>query len=404
MYMAQPGHIDQIKQVNTGRVYKLIDQFGPISRIDLSKLSGLAPASITKISRELMEGHLIHETVVQESITRGRPAVGLQTDNVGWHFLSIRLGKGYLIIALHELGGDVLADYKVNIEEKDQSALQARILSEIEYFFANHSHLVERMTSIAVTLPALVNFAEGIVLQMPYFNIEKLALGPAIYEKTGVPVFIANDTCAWALAEMLFGQSQEVENSLLISNHQGVAAGVILNGRLAYSRNGNIGELGHIQVDPNGALCECGKYGCLDTVASSEAVCRSVLKQLEQGVHSTISIHDVSMERICSAAIRGDVLATQTIEQMGKDLGKGIAIMTNIFSPEKILLGGALNHAKSILYPAIEQALQQYSLPIFHKNVPLIECKFFTQTTMPGAALIKQALYDGSLLLKVSEG
>lgn len=86
MYMAQPYHIDQIKQVNTGRVYKLIDQFGPISRIDLSKLSGLAPASITKISRELMEGHLIHETVVQESLSRGRPAVGLQTDNTGWHF------------------------------------------------------------------------------------------------------------------------------------------------------------------------------------------------------------------------------------------------------------------------------------------------------------------------------
>ncbi|OEF26918.1 sugar metabolism global transcriptional regulator Mlc [Vibrio rumoiensis] len=404
MYMAQPGHIDQIKQVNTGRVYKLIDQFGPISRIDLSKLSGLAPASITKISRELMEGHLIHETVVQESISRGRPAVGLQTDNAGWQFLSIRLGKGYLIIALHELGGNVVADYKVEIEETDQVALQQRILTEIEQFFASHAHVVERMTSIAVTLPALVNFAEGIVLQMPYFNIENLALGPAIYEKTGVPVFIANDTCAWALAEMLFGQSQEVDNSLLISNHQGVAAGVILNGRLAYSRNGNIGELGHIQVDPDGMLCECGKHGCLDTVASSEAVCRKVEQALRQGQKSMIPVSDVSMERICEAALKGDELAKNTIEQLGKDLGKGIAIMVNIFSPEKILLGGALNHAKSLLYPAIEKSLQQYSLPIFHKNVPLVECKFFTQTTMPGAALIKQALYDGSLLLKVSEG
>lgn len=61
MYMAQPGHIDHIKQINAGRVYKLIDQKGPISRIDLSKESELAPASITKITRELIDAHLIHE-------------------------------------------------------------------------------------------------------------------------------------------------------------------------------------------------------------------------------------------------------------------------------------------------------------------------------------------------------
>lgn len=404
MYMAQPGHIDQIKQVNTGRVYKLIDQFGPVSRIDLSKLSGLAPASITKISRELMEGHLIHETVVQESLSRGRPAVGLQTDNTGWQFLSIRLGKGYLIIALHELGGDVVADYKVDIEASDQDTLQQRILDEIESFFVQHAHLVERITSIAVTLPALVNFAQGVVLQMPHFNIQNLALGPAIYAQTGVPVFIANDTCAWALAEMLFGHSQEVDNSLLISNHQGVAAGVILNGRLAHSRNGNIGELGHIQVDQNGAWCECGKRGCLDTIASSEAVCKSVVEKIEQGQVTSLSANNITMDQICSAAMSGDEFAKQVIEQLGRDLGRGIAIMVNIFSPEKILLGGALTKAKSILFPAIEQTLQQCSLPIFHKDVPLVESKFFTQTTMPGAALIKQALYDGSLLLKVVEG
>lgn len=404
MYMAQPGHIDQIKQINTGRVYKLIDQFGPISRIDLSKLSGLAPASITKISRELMEGHLIHETVVQEALSRGRPAVGLQTNNVGWQFLSVRLGKGYLILALHELGGEIVVDHKVTIEASDQILLQQRILEEIDAFFIQNAKLVERMTSIAVTLPAKVNFSEGKVLQMPYFNILNLDLGPAIYNKTGVPVFIANDTSAWALAEMLFGQSQEVDNSLLVSNHQGVAAGVILNGRLAYNRFGNMGELGHVQIDPNGERCECGKHGCLDVVASSEAVCRAVVKQLESGEKSTLSAEHLTMEKICSAAMNGDPLAIRAIEKLGNDLGKGIAIMVNIFSPEKILLGGALTKAKSILFPAISNVLQQDNFALYEKDIPIVECKFFTQTTMPGAALIKQALYDGSLLLKVIEG
>ncbi|GAL05228.1 Mlc transcriptional repressor [Photobacterium aphoticum] len=81
MYVAQPGHIDHIKRNNAGSVYKLIDLYGPISRIELSKRSQLAPASITKITRELIDAHLIKETAIQESSSRGRPAIGLVPAN-----------------------------------------------------------------------------------------------------------------------------------------------------------------------------------------------------------------------------------------------------------------------------------------------------------------------------------
>lgn len=73
----QPGHIDQIKQTNAGAVYRLIDQLGPVSRIDLSRLAQLAPASITKIVREMLEAHLVQELEIKEAGNRGRPAVGL---------------------------------------------------------------------------------------------------------------------------------------------------------------------------------------------------------------------------------------------------------------------------------------------------------------------------------------
>lgn len=267
MYMAQPGHIDHIKQINAGRVYKLIDQKGPISRIDLSKESELAPASITKITRELIDAHLIHETTVQEAISRGRPAVGLQTNNLGWQFLSMRLGRGYLTIALHELGGEVLIDTKIDIHEIDQDDVLARLLFEIEEFFQTYAAQLDRVTSIAITLPGLVNSEQGIVLQMPHYNVKNLALGPEIYKATGLPVFVANDTRAWALAEKLFGHSQDVDNSVLISIHHGLGAGIVLDGRVLQGRHGNIGELGHIQIDPQGKRCHCGNYGCLETVA-----------------------------------------------------------------------------------------------------------------------------------------
>lgn len=405
MYMAQPGHIDHIKQVNAGRVYKLIDQKGPISRIDLSKESELAPASITKITRELIDAHLIHETTVQEAISRGRPAVGLQTNNEGWQFLSMRLGRGYLTIALHELGGEVLIDTKIEIHEIDQDDVLQRLLFEIEEFFQTYASQLDRVTSIAITLPGLVNSEKGIVLQMPHYNVSNLALGPEIYKATGLPVFIANDTRAWALAEKLFGHSQDVDNSILISIHHGLGAGIILDGRVLQGRNGNIGELGHIQIDRNGKRCHCGNIGCLETVASSQAIREQVAERIANGEVSSLSeISEITIEDICSAAAEGDPLAVEVIEQLGAYLGSAIAIVINLFNPEKILIGGVINQAKNVLYPAIQHCIEQQSLPVYHQDLKLVESRFYKQATMPGAALVKQALYDGLLLMKVVEG
>ncbi|MEI2563544.1 ROK family protein [Vibrio metoecus] len=405
MYMAQPGHIDHIKQINAGRVYKLIDQKGPISRIDLSKESELAPASITKITRELIDAHLIHETTVQEAISRGRPAVGLQTNNMGWQFLSMRLGRGYLTIALHELGGEVLIDTKIDIHEIDQDDVLARLLFEIEEFFQTYAAQLDRVTSIAITLPGLVNSEQGIVLQMPHYNVKNLALGPEIYKATGLPVFVANDTRAWALAEKLFGHAQDVENSVLISIHHGLGAGIVLDGRVLQGRHGNIGELGHIQIDPKGKRCHCGNYGCLETVASSQAIRDQVKARIMAGETSCLAIiEDISIEDICAAAADGDPLAVDVIQQLGRYLGAAIAIVINLFNPDKVLIGGVINQAKAILYPSIEQCIREQSLPVYHQDLQLVESRFYKQATMPGAALIKQALYDGLLLMKVVEG
>lgn len=405
MYMIQPGHIDHIKQVNAGRVYKLIDQKGPISRIDLSKQSELAPASITKITRELIAAHLIHETTVQEATSRGRPAVGLQVNNQGWQFLSMRLGRGYLTIALHELGSDVLIDTKIDIHEVDQEDLLARLLHEIDEFFQTYAEQLERVTSIAITLPGLVDSQSGLVLRMPHYNVENLPLGAEIYQATGLPVFIANDTRAWALAERLFGHSQNNENSILISIHHGLGAGIILDGRLLQGRHGNIGELGHIQIDPQGKLCHCGNRGCLETVASSQAIRNEVTERIARGEASSLSeIEEISVEDICEAAENGDPLAVDVVEKLGHYLGSAIAIVVNLFNPEKVLIGGAINQAKEVLYPAVQASIEQQCLPEYHQNLTLVESRFYKQATMPGAALIKQALYDGLLLMKVIEG
>ncbi|SMY32534.1 sugar metabolism global transcriptional regulator Mlc [Photobacterium andalusiense] len=404
MYVAQPGHIDHIKRNNAGSVYKLIDLYGPISRIELSKRSQLAPASITKITRELIEAHLIKETQYQESTSRGRPAIGLVPANEGWQFLSIRLGRGYLTIALHSLSGDVLVEERQEIKQLQQDDVVSKLLTEINVFFANHVSALDRISAIAVSLPGLVNADEGIVLQMPHYTINNLALSDVIRQETGLPVFVGNDTRSWALAEKLFGNSQGISNSILVSVHHGVGAGIILDDTVLQGRTGNIGELGHIQIKPYGKRCFCGNHGCLETVASLTAVLEQTALRLQEGHASILVESTLTIEAICDAAVAGDALARQIIIDLGHHLGQAIAIMVNLFNPQRILIGGELNRAKSVLYPAIMECIIGQTLPIYNRDLELKESCFYTQATMPGAALVKQALYDGHLLMKLIDG
>ena len=170
-------------------------------------------------------------------------------------------------------------------------------------------------------------------------------------------------------------------------------------------RHGNIGELGHIQIDPNGKQCHCGNHGCLETVASSQAIRSEVAERIANGEESILSaIEEISVEDICEAAEKGDPLAVDVVEKLGRYLGSAISIVINLFNPEKILIGGAINQAKEVLYPAIQRCIEEQTIPVYHQGLELVESRFYKQATMPGAALIKQALYDGLLLMKVIEG
>lgn len=404
MILAQPGHIDHIKRNNAGAVYKLIDQLGPISRIELSKRSQLAPASITKITRELIDAHLVKETEYGEPASRGRPAIGLVLNNEGWQFLSIRLGRGYITLALHELGGNLIVEERNDILVLEQDLLLELIVQHINQFFSVHSKIVDRITAIAVSLPGLVNSAQGIVIQMPHYHVQNMPLSAAIHRATGLPVFIGNDTRAWALAEKLFGNARDIENSVLVSIHHGVGAGIMIDGKVLEGQVGNIGELGHIQIKPFGKRCYCGNSGCLETVASLQAVLEETQALLDQGHDSVLQDKPLTIDTLCEAAVNRDGVAVKVITELGHYLGQAIAIMVNLFNPERILIGGEFNQAKSVLYPAIMECIQNQTLPRYFEHLMLEESFFYTQATMPGAALVKRAMYDGHLLMKVLEG
>lgn len=401
---SQPGHIDQIKQTNAGVVYRLIDQLGPVSRIDLSRLAQLAPASITKIVREMIEAHLVQETEIQEPGSRGRPAVGLMVETEAWHYLSVRINRGEINLALRDLSSKLVVEEQLALPQQESPPLLERIIAHIDQFFIRHQQKLERLTAIAITLPGIIDTENGVVHRMPFYDVQEMPLGPALENRTGVPVFIQHDISAWTMAESLFGASRGARDVIQVVIDHNVGAGVVTDGRLLHAGSSSLVEIGHTQVDPYGKRCYCGNHGCLETIASIDSVLELAQQRMNQSMGSMLHGQPLNVETLCEAALNGDLLARDIIVGVGTNVGRILAIMVNLFNPQKILIGSPLNRASDILFPAIAGCIRQQALPAYSRNTVVESTQFTNQGTMAGAALVKDAMYTGSLLIRLLQG
>lgn len=400
MYLNNPSHIDHVKCINAGLVYKIIDQMGQISRIELSKLSQLAPASITKITRELIDAGLIKQTQDQNSSSRGRPATGLIVEYDAWQFISVRIGIGVGTVALHSIAGNIMIDLPFEIKDQDQEALSETILRELYSFFETQEQSIKHIICIAITVNGHIDSVNGIVKSMPYYNITDWDIVSELHQETGLPILLDKDVHAWALAEYIFGNSQQEANSILVSvQPAAISAAIMLDGYIVNSSRSNVGDIGNIPMP----LKDCSGTAPLESLVSWSRIIERAKQALEAGLESSIQGKDISLDNICYAAKSGDAVCQDVMKEFGYYLGKAIAILANTFNPEKILVGGEVNIARDVFYPEILNVLQAELPAKYVEQLQIDQTVFYSEATMPGAALVKQKLYEGDLLLQTVE-
>ena len=399
----QIGNVDLVKQLNSAAVYRLIDQQGPISRIQVADVSQLAPASVTKITRQLLERGLIKE-VAQQASTGGRRAISLTTEVEPFHSVAVRIGRDYLQFSLYDLGAKELASDYQEFYYTTQDELAEGLESQLKAFIQSQQSHINQLIAIGISLPGLVNPETGVVEYMPNISINNFTLAEMIRDRFHVECFVGNDVRGMALAEHYFGASQDCQDSILVSVHRGTGAGIIVNGQVFLGFNRNVGEIGHIQIDPLGEQCQCGNFGCLETVAANPAIVERVNKLIKQGYESTLTTLDnITIADVCEHANLGDELAKQSLVRVGNQLGKAIAITINLFNPQKIVIAGQITQCEEILFPAIRRNVENQSLTTFHKDLPIVASQIDKQPTLGAFSMIKRAMLNGVLLQKLLE-
>lgn len=396
----QIANVDFVKQMNSAVVYKLIDQQGPISRIQISELSQLAPASVTKITRNLLGRGLIKEVDQQES-TGGRRATSIVVEHKAFRSILIRLGRKHATLAIMDLSTKLLKKEVLELPNYERvEDIEIFLIEQLRLFIEKNQRRNAEFIAIGVTVPGFVDAKTNTIQYLPHLQLtEPWELASTLAQRFQLMVFIGHDVRSLALAEHYFGVTQDCYDSLLLRIHRGVGAGIVINHEVFLGYKNNVGEIGHIQVDPLGKRCLCGNVGCLETVVSNAAIEEKMHHLLSEGYTSKwLSLESHDIEAICRASNKHDMIATELIEHVGVQIGRVLAMSVNMFNPEKIVISGEITQAKQVLFSAIRKTLENLALPAFVKNTPLVASELQNEDVIGAFALIKQALLDGRLL------
>lgn len=207
-----------------------------------------------------------------------------------------------------------------------------------------------------------------------------------------LPIYLTNDANAAAIGEMIYGGAKGMKDFLVVTLGTGLGSGFVAHGKLIYGHDGFAGELGHVIVSPDGRQCSCGRKGCLETYVSAIGVKRSAYKMMAKYTSPSplrdIPFNEMDAKIISEAALAGDELARATFTYTGEMLGKALANVVAITSPEAIFLMGGLAKAGDLLFKPTRETMEKNMMKLFKNKVKLLPSQLDKNAAIYGAAAL----------------
>ncbi|HLO43508.1 MAG TPA: ROK family transcriptional regulator [Leadbetterella sp.] len=356
---------------------------GAITIAQLAKKLHTSVPSITVYINELIKENWILEVGSSKTKSGRRPSLfDLNADKNLFVIVDINIyeTKYYLLNLRNEIKKKSISATDINAVD-----LVEKIKKETKEFIGD-----QKVWAVGISSPGLLSIEKGLNYTYPHHNQNDLSLDTILQHFLQIPTFITHDTQASMLGEHHFGLAKNKENVLLINLDWGIGLGIMCNGQIIKGADGFAGELGHIQIKPEGQLCHCGKKGCLETVASALALINKAKQGIAEGKTSTLSLKtgEISLQDVIEAALRGDEFCIDLIFDIGRELGKGLSIAIHMFNPEVIIIDGVMTKAGELIVSTLNQAINKYCLTDFKKNLKVLispmgeEAKIFGTKSM----------------------
>ncbi|MDB5013501.1 MAG: hypothetical protein JWQ25_1703, partial [Daejeonella sp.] len=245
---------------------------------------------------------------------------------------------------------------------------------------------------IGIGMPGFINAREGI--NYSYLDAGEVTLTDYLSQHTGLPTYIDNDSSLVALAELKFGIAKKLKNVMVINLSWGIGLGMIIDGKLFRGHTGFAGEFSHIPMSEGGALCACGKQGCLEAEASLLAVSEKAVSGIRNGRISSLQISEdgdhyaLVGDSLMEAANKGDQYSIELISEAAYMIGRGLSILIHIMNPEIIAISGRGAKVGKLLLAPIQNALNKYCIPRLASGTEIVISDLGYDAELTGAGIL----------------
>ncbi|TWJ04496.1 putative NBD/HSP70 family sugar kinase [Mucilaginibacter frigoritolerans] len=376
-----------------------------MSCAELSELFDKSIPSIAKAVNELIEEGFVIEQGYAPSSGGRRPLMYAINSNA-MYILSVAMDQLSTRLQLVDLLNQPVAEllmFELKLLNNDK-ALQ-ELVENINQYINQSGVNRDKIAGIGIGMPGFINPIKGI--NYSYLDAGDKTLTQYITDETGLPTYVDNDSSLIALAEQKFGIAKSQKEVMVINLGWGIGLGMIVNGEIFRGRNGFAGEFSHIPLSEDGALCACGKRGCLEAEASMLVVSKKAIEGIEQGRITSLKqideAHSKQMgDAIMEAANKGDQYAIELFSDAGYKIGKALAILIHIMNPQAIVLSGRGAKVGKILMAPIQQALHKYCIPRLSRGTELLISELGFDAELIGASVLVMENFDKEVKSQVT--
>ncbi|HEX5578244.1 MAG TPA: ROK family transcriptional regulator [Candidatus Limnocylindria bacterium] len=372
---------ETVRRANLSTIVRELHLRGPLSRSDLVSRTGLTRGAIRGLIGELVGDGLVREERSAPIGTPGRPSPLVRPRQRRATVLALDIAVDSIGAALVGFGGLVVDETRVDRARGHLAAERiAADLARIALPLVKRHGARDSLIGIGVAMVGVVRLSDGLVRLAPNLGWQDVPLGDMLSRRLqlGLPVTVANEADLGALAEHRRGVAAGIDDVLYLSGEVGVGGGVLVDGQPLVGAAGYAGEVGHMPVNPQGAICRCGSIGCWETEVGERALLRRAGRH-ESGGRAAV-------DAVIAGAEAGSPAELAALSETGRWLGIGLAGLVNLFNPALVVLGGVFGRMAPFVADEVEEALDRRALRAARETVNVVPTSLGADTTLIGAA------------------
>jgi len=357
------GNSIVVRKWNLSSIFKAIRKQGPISRIELTAITGCSAGTVSNHVRTLIKKGFVIETKKGIS-SGGRKPVQLMINPDKAYIFSIEIEVSQIKIVMFDLEIKVITKSIIPITYKDDyKKTLEQVFFKMDRMMEEKNLKLADLLGIGVAVPGLIDKVKGILEFAPNLGWKNVNISKIFKDKYGVLIVLDNEAKAAAIGEREYIY-HKINNMVFVSINEGIGCGIFFNGELYRGASGNAGEFGHIIVDTNGPLCHCGNRGCWETLASEIFIVNRYLKLSN-------SNKELTKQEIYQLGKNGDKKVIEIFNEAGRNIGIGLVNIINGLSPELLIIGGGIVEIKDYIYDEMVKILEESALSVSYANVEI---------------------------------